>query len=131
MIERKCKIIIVDDNSFKRQVYAEKFRSEGFEVLEAENGQIGLEKIKSEKPNLIITGIDMPMINGFNLIGELKKFPPTAELPIIVSSHLNRPGDDKKALDLGADEFIYFGFVPLNEVVEKAKILLAKHGHAA
>ena len=69
MIEWKCKIIIVDDNSFKRQVYAEKFRSEGFEVLEAENGQIGLEKIKSEKPNLIITGIDMPMINGFNLIG--------------------------------------------------------------
>ena len=125
----KIKIIIVDDNEQKRKAYTEKFRAEGFEVLEATQGKIGLEMIKAECPHLIFTGINMPVMGGFEMISELKNFPPTAEIPIMVSSHLNREEDQKKAKELGADEFIYFGFVPLNEVIEKAKALLKKHRH--
>ena len=123
----KLKIIIIDDNVQKRQTYSDKFRSEGFEVLEAEDGKIGLEMIKSKIPHLIFTGIDMPQMGGFELIQELKKFSPTAKIPVIVSSHLNREEDKKKADALGVDDFIYYGFITLKEVMEKVHAVLKKH----
>lgn len=125
----KLKIAIVDDNAEKRQAYAVKFREEGFEVIEASNGKEGFEAIKAANPQLIITGIEMPFLSGFELIRELKKFPPTAGIAIMVSSHLNREGDEAKARELGAEDFIYFGFVPLSEVVSRARSLLVKHRH--
>src|SRR3989338_7297454 len=71
----KSKIILVDDSDQKRATYSDKFKSEGFEVFEAVDGKKGLELIKEKKPDLIFTGIDMPEMDGFTMIRELKKNP--------------------------------------------------------
>ena len=116
---------MVDDSDQKRATYSDKFRAEGFEVLEALDGQKGLEAIKEKKPDLIFTGIDMPMMDGWTMIRELKKDPELAKIPIMISSHMNRQKDQIMAKELGVQEFIYYGFVTVNEVVQKAQALLA------
>ncbi len=120
----KPSIVIIDDNEQKRRTYAEKFRSEGFEVFEAANGKIGLELILAHTPDLIFTGIDMPEMDGFTLIELLKKDPKFASIPIMISSHLNREADEERAKKLGVTDFIYYGFVTLTEVVKRARALI-------
>jgi len=122
----KSKIILVDDSDQKRATYSDKFKSEGFEVFEAVDGKKGLELIKEKKPDLIFTGIDMPEMDGFTMIRELKKDPELAKIPIMISSHLNREKDQLTAKGLGVQEFIYYGFVTVNEVVKKARNLLGE-----
>ena len=123
----KPKIILVDDSEKKRATYFDKFQSEGFEVLQAEDGKRGLEAIKTHKPDLIFTGIDMPEMDGFTMIRELKKDPELSKIPIMISSHLNREKDKAAADELGVKEFIYYGFVTLNDVVKKVRKVLAEN----
>jgi len=85
-----------------------------------------VELIKEKKPDLIFTGIDMPEMDGFTMIRELKKDPELAKIPIMISSHLNREKDQLTAKGLGVQEFIYYGFVTVNEVVKKARNLLGE-----
>jgi len=122
----KLKIILVDDSDQKRATYLDKFKSEGFEVLEAIDGKKGLEAIKAKKPDLIFTGIDMPTMDGWAMIRELKKNPELSKIPIMISSHMNRKADQITAKELGVQEFIYYGFVTVNEVVQKARNLLGE-----
>lgn len=82
--------------------------------------------IEANNPDLIFTGIQMPEMDGFAMIAELKKDKRFANIPIIVNSHLNREGDQAKAIALGVQEFLYYGFVTMNEVVKKARALIAK-----
>ena len=125
-MQTKPKIILVDDSDQKRATYLDKFKSEGFEVLEAVNGRKGLEKIEAEKPDLIFTGIDMPEMDGWTMIREIKKDPELAKIPIMISSHMNREKDLKASKEMGIEEFIYYGFVTLNEVVLRARKLLGE-----
>ena len=125
-MQGRPKIILVDDSDQKRATYSDKFRSEGFEVLEAVDGKKGLEMIKEKKPDLIFTGIDMPEMDGFTMIRELKKDPELSKIPIMISSHMNRKADQITAKELGVQEFIYYGFVTVNEVVKKARNLFGE-----
>lgn len=117
-------ILLVDDSSQKRGTYLDKFQSEGFEVLEAINGNEGLEKIKTKKPDIIFTGINMPVMDGFTMIREIKKVPEIANIPIMISSHTNNKKDEILAKELGVQEFIYYGFITLNDIVKKTRNLL-------
>ena len=123
----KPKIILVDDNDKKRATYFDKFQAEGFEVLQAVDGKKGLETIKAQKPDLIFTGIDMPEMDGFTMIRELKKDPELSGIPIMISSHLNREKDKAAADEFGVKEFIYYGFVTLNDVIKRARKVLAEN----
>lgn len=87
------KILVADDDLVQRDLYADLFRGNGFEVVIADDGQDALEKIPVEKPDLVFTGILMPRLTGFELIQKLRADAKTSSLPIIVFSHLGRPED--------------------------------------
>ncbi|MBI2609732.1 response regulator [Candidatus Giovannonibacteria bacterium] len=120
----KPKIVIVDDDANKRRTYSEKFRVEGFEVFEGENGKVGLELVHKNHPDIIFTGIQMPEMTGFQMIESLKKNPEFASIPIMMNSHLGKEDDRLKAQALGINEFIYYGFMTLNDVVKRARELI-------
>ena len=67
------KILIVEDELSLREALAKKLVSENFEVLEAENGQIGLEVATREKPDLILLDIIMPVMDGMTMLKKLKE----------------------------------------------------------
>ena len=117
------KILLVDDDLATRGMYAEIFRKEGFTVVEAENGVEGLDKSIKEIPNIIFTGIVMPIMDGFTMMDALKKNVVTSNIPVVISSHLGREEDQQKARELGAKAFFVRGFYTPHEIVEKIRLL--------
>lgn len=123
-MQKKFKILIVDDDPTVRNLYVEVFTKGGFEVIEAADGVEGLDKATKELPNVVFTGIIMPRMDGFGLMEALKKNVSTAEMPVVVSSHMGREDDKKKAKELGADDFFVLGLTTPKEVVLRVNSLL-------
>ncbi len=119
----KIKILLVDDDESIRGMYAEIFKRENFEVSEAADGVAGLDMAVKNVPDVIFTGIVMPTMDGFALMEALKKNVITAKIPVVISSHLGREEDQRRADELGAKGFFVRGFYTPNEIVEKIRAI--------
>lgn len=126
MIQTKKKILIVDDDVFTREMYADVFRQSNFEILEANDGLEGVDMATKNAPDVIFTGIVMPRMDGFTLIETLKKNVLTAQIPVFMSSHLGREEDRKRAEMLGVKEFIIRDFTSPTEVVNLVSSVFAE-----
>ncbi|RUS97500.1 hypothetical protein DSM106972_084480 [Dulcicalothrix desertica PCC 7102] len=100
------KILVVDDICENRSVLVNLLEPIGFELAEATNGQNGLAKAIEWKPNLMITDISMPLMDGYEMIQNLRTLPELQNLKIIVSSASVFEEDRQKSLDAGADDFL-------------------------
>jgi two-component system chemotaxis response regulator CheY len=121
---KKIKILIVDDDEPIRSMYADIFKKEGFEVEEAKDGLEGLDVVTKNIPDIVFTGIVMPRMDGFGFIEALKKNVATANIPVVISSHLGRSEDSAKAKELGVKDFIVRHMVTPNEAVERVRKIL-------
>lgn len=111
------KILIVDDDVFTREMYADVFRRAGYEVFEASDGVEGVDIATKNLPDVVFTGIVMPRMDGFTLIETLKKHSLTSKIPVFMSSHLGREEDRSRAEALGVKSFIIRDFTSPTEVV--------------
>lgn len=111
-------ILLVDDDAWVRGVYAEIFKNAGFEVYEAGDGAEGLEMLLKHKPKMLFTGIMMPRLTGWELVERMRKNPEISAIPVIISSHLGREEDRKKALALGTRAFVVKGKVTPKDLVK-------------
>lgn len=114
------KILIVDDNKQERERNRGVFGDRGFDVIEAEDGSQGLSAALEKKPDIILTGIVMPKMDGFDMISQLKKNVNTADIPIMIYSHMGRKEDQLKAQGMGIKDFITAGFVTPKEMIRLA-----------
>jgi len=128
--KKKPKILIVDDNDVIRETYVQVFKQKGFDVLSAIDGVEGVDFATKEIPDVILTGIVMPRMDGFQLIKTLQENVQTKNIPVAILSHLGREEDRKKAQELGINEFIVQGSSSINEIVEKIKSLMKKDGES-
>ncbi|PSB24448.1 hybrid sensor histidine kinase/response regulator [Stenomitos frigidus ULC18] len=103
---QKRKVLIVDDRWENRSVIVNLLEPIGFEVLEAEHGQDGLDKALQLKPDLIISDIAMPVMDGYELMKQLRQSPILCDVPVIASSASAFDSDKYKALNAGSNEFI-------------------------
>ncbi|WP_196514213.1 hybrid sensor histidine kinase/response regulator [Nostoc sp. WHI] len=103
---KKRKILIVDDRWENRSVVINLLEPLGFEVLECADGQEALAKAGDCIPDLIITDISMPVMDGFELIQHLRNSPDLKYMKIIVSSASVYKTDIQKSLDAGGDDFL-------------------------
>jgi len=78
------KILVVDDNQFNVQLVQARLEQKNYEVITAFDGQEGLEKARSEKPDLILLDVQMPEMNGYTFMVELEKIDGLGEMPVIV-----------------------------------------------
>jgi CheY-like chemotaxis protein len=120
---KELKILLVDDDEATINMYAEIFQKEGFVVSKAENGVAGLDIATKTMPDIIFTGIVMPTMDGFTMMEALKKNVATSSIPVVISSHLGREEDQKRARDLGAKAFFVRGFYTPHEIVEKIRAI--------
>lgn len=122
--EESKTILLIESDDFLADIYATKFRQEGFKVKRANDGEQGLKMLNREKPDCLLLDILLPKKDGFAVIKEIKANPDFRKMPIMVISNLGQKADIDKALDLGAtDYFIKAHFVP-SETVAKIKKLL-------
>lgn len=82
------KILVIDDESTSVRLLQSRLELEGFKVVVARDGDVGLEKVQTELPDLVILDVEMPRMNGYFFITELRKIKAGEQLPVIVlSSH--------------------------------------------
>jgi DNA-binding response OmpR family regulator len=115
----KGKVLFIDDDNFLRKVYETELSEKGFEVQLAADGQEGLQKIADTHPDIVILDLIMPNKNGFEVLSDLQRFEETRALPVIVLSNLGQSEDQKRALDLGAVEYLIKDNTTLDIIAEK------------
>jgi DNA-binding response OmpR family regulator len=115
------KILLIEDDKFLRTVLEKKLSAEGFEVVSAIDGDEALEKIISDKPDIILLDIILPKKSGFLVLENIKKDPEFKKVPVFIISNLGQEEDTKKGLSLGAVEYFIKAKVSLDDVVKKIK----------
>ncbi|GAB4231491.1 MAG: hypothetical protein Kow0049_13880 [Stanieria sp.] len=105
-LSEKRKILVVDDRWENRSVVINLLEPLGFEVLEAENGQDGLDKFAQFQPDLIITDISMPILDGYEMLFQIRSSPQGQNVVVIVSSASVFESDRQKSLNAGANDFL-------------------------
>lgn len=96
------KILIVEDNLDSREMLTTLLSNEGYTVISAEDGQDGLARLESDPPDLIITDIEMPNLDGIDLIKRLRERLDWKQVPIVVVSAYGS-GNLAQAIDAGAN----------------------------
>ncbi|MDI6882936.1 MAG: response regulator [Patescibacteria group bacterium] len=118
------KILIIEDDKFLRELIARKLSQENYKILEAIEGEEGLKKIKTEKPNLVLLDLILPGIDGFEVLSQMNEDPVLAQVPVIILSNLGQREDIERGLKLGAVDYLVKAHFTPNEIIEKVKQVL-------
>ena len=116
------KILIVDDEALIRTVVKEYAVLEGYQVDEAENGQVAIEMCKNVKYDLIIMDIMMPKLDGYQAVKEINK---NRDIPILMLSARGEEYDKLLGFDLGIDDYVMKPFSP-KELMARIKAILKR-----
>uniref|UniRef100_UPI000C6F445F Chemotaxis regulator-transmits chemoreceptor signals to flagelllar motor components CheY n=1 Tax=Thermotoga maritima (strain ATCC 43589 / DSM 3109 / JCM 10099 / NBRC 100826 / MSB8) TaxID=243274 RepID=UPI000C6F445F len=117
------KVLLVDDSAVLRKIVSFNLKKEGYEVIEAENGQIALEKLSEFTPDLIVLDIMMPVMDGFTVLKKLQEKEEWKRIPVIVLTAKGGEEDESLALSLGARKVMRKPFSP-SQFIEEVKHLL-------
>ena len=117
------KVLIVDDSVSMRQMVGFTLREGGFEVIEAEHGQDALDKLKSATVDLVITDLNMPVMDGITLIQNLRKQPAMKTKPILMLTTEGLAAKKEAGKAAGATGWIVKPFDPEKLLQTVAKVL--------
>jgi adenylate cyclase len=120
----KAKVLIVDDELDLVEMVSLRLEANNYQVISAFDGQAGLDKARSEKPDLIILDIMLPKIEGYKVCRMLKFDERYKQIPIILFTARAQASDIKLGEDVGADAYLTKPFEPdilLNKVIELLK----------
>ena len=121
------KILIVDDEAHIRMLIEqtlEELEDEGVEFLTAENGEVALDVIREENPQLVFLDVMMPKLNGMEVCRRVKMEEGKKDIYIVLLTAKGQEADKQKGLDVGADVYMTKPFDP-ERLLEKAKEVLA------
>ena len=100
------KILVIEDEPEMRRNLTTILRLENFQSLAAENGRIGIELAKKEKPNLILCDVKMPELDGYDVITAIRADSETAAIPFIFLTGKGKRSDIRTGMNLGADDYL-------------------------
>lgn len=117
-------ILLAEDDPFTMDVYASQFRKEGYRVDIAKDGQMALEKIKNNYPDLLVLDIKLPKIDGCQLLKAVRQDPRTKNLKVIIISNLEEKDFPEDVSGLGVIKcFLKIGSTP-EEILNTVKEIL-------
>jgi len=106
---RRLRILLVDDSAIAREAEAALLRSLGHEVDEAVDGEDAWQKLQSGAYHLLVTDVQMPVLDGIDLTRRVKATPRFVKLPIVILSSLSAPEERRRGVDAGADAYLVKG----------------------
>ncbi len=104
--ERRSRILVVDDDTFIRRLLEDELTEEEYQVITAENGEMALEKVATEAPDLILLDVMMPKLDGFEVCRRLKSDERTILIPVVMLTALTAIQERIKGMEAGADDFL-------------------------
>jgi CheY-like chemotaxis protein len=117
------KILLVEDNEMNRDMLSRRLSRKGYQVLIAVDGSQGVAMAISEKPDIILMDMSLPIIDGWEATRQLKANPHTKAIPVIALTAHAMSGDREKALEAGCDEYETKP-IELPRLLEKIEALL-------
>ena len=118
-------ILAIEDEASIRANLQDILELEGFDVLTAANGKVGIELAQMHRPDLIICDVSMPELNGYDVLVALRQDASTVEIPFVFLTANASRSDFRKGMSLGADDYLTKPFTP-NELREAIAIRLEK-----
>ncbi len=122
--EQKKKILIVEDEPALRNVLIDKFSNEGFEVIQARDGEEALKTALAEHPDLILLDILLPVMDGMTMLTHLREDVWGKDVHVMLLSNLNTIGTVAKAVELGSYEYLVKSDWKLEDIVHKVRSVL-------
>lgn len=100
------KILVVDDDPQLRVLVSRFLGAKGFEIIQAENGEVGVATAKAQQPRIIIMDLNMPVMNGFEATRAIKADPATKNIPVIVLTAEDAMSNYDEIYEAGADAYV-------------------------
>jgi CheY-like chemotaxis protein len=119
------KILLVEDNEMNRDMLSRRLVRSGFEVVMAVDGQQGVIMAQSERPDLILMDMSLPVIDGWEATRRVRAGEATSTIPIIALTAHAMSGDREKAIEAGCDDYDTKP-IEMPRLLEKIKALLAR-----
>jgi len=106
------RILVVEDQEDNRRIIRDLLESVGYQLIEAVDGEAGVRLAQSERPDLILMDIQLPVLDGYEATRRIKAEPELAAIPIVVVTSYALSGDDAKAKAAGCDAYVAKPFSP-------------------
>ena len=100
-----AKLLLVEDNEMNRDMLSRRLERKGFEVVFAQDGSIAVDMATSEKPELILMDMSLPVLDGWEATRQIKSNPETSNIPVIALTAHAMAGDREKALEVGCEDY--------------------------
>jgi CheY-like chemotaxis protein len=126
-----AKILVVDDEEYLLEFYHEILTKRGYQVLTAANGQEALNQVTAQRPDLILLDIMMPLMDGNEVLRQLKDNPQTKDIPVIVLTNAGNLENMDKAKFYSAYKFFIKSNVPPEEIISTVEEALASRSPQA
>ena len=123
-MEKQQKVLVADDEAQIRNILSIYLKKAGFEVVEAADGAEALVKVQSDKPDIIVLDIMMPVMDGLEVCKQVRKI---SDIPIIMLTAKDEDDDRILGLEIGADDYITKPF-NTREVVARVNAVLRRSG---
>jgi len=119
------KILLIEDNDLNRDMLSRRLERRGYQVVIATDGRQGEAQVRSEKPDLILMDMSLPVMDGWELARKLKDDEGTRSIPILALTAHVMAGDRERALEAGCDDYDTKP-IELPRLLSKIEALLAK-----
>lgn len=120
------KIVFIEDETTLQKMLTLALTNAGFSVVTASDGEAGLAAVRAEKPDLVLLDLILPKMDGFTVLGEIKKDPAIAQTRVIVLTNLESVEDVGRVVALGATTYLVKANYDLPDIVLKVKEVLGK-----
>lgn len=125
-MEQKAKILVVEDEEILLTALQEELKQAGYETEGAVDGEEGLAKVKTFKPDLVLLDLVMPKMDGMQVLKKLKEDPQSKDLSVVILTNLSDYERISEALSLGAKDYLVKANYSLTDLLDKVKTVLAR-----
>ena len=120
---QKTKVLMIDDTAVNREAVRRLLLVEGYDVVEADHGQLGYTNAISEQPDIILLDLNMPGLDGFEVLRKLKATLDTQEIPVIILSGTIEAAAEDRCMGAGAADYIHKPW-DCGDLVDRIRIVL-------
>jgi len=118
---KKKKILLIEDEQIIIDILVKKLKKEGYDIVVAMNGNQGLEKMRSQAPDVILLDMVMPQKGGMEVLEEMNKDKGLKKIPVIIISNSGQPVELDRAMTLGVSDWLVKTEFDPEEIIEKVK----------
>ena len=121
------RILVIEDQEDNLQIVRDILTNEGYQIIEAQDGEAGVKAATVERPDLILMDIQLPLLDGYEATRRIKADPALSAIPIIVVTSYSLSGDEAKARSAGCDAYVSKPYSP-RQLLAKIREYLPSNG---